>query len=83
MQILGQIASLASLICWIIVLISMFKADKILPAILGIICPLWAFIWGWMNRNSIPQKNIMLYWTVAIIIGAIGGGIAANSVISQ
>ncbi|MGJ8671551.1 hypothetical protein [Rubritalea sp.] len=76
MQIIYYLASVASLVCWIITLITMFKSDKILLAILGIICPLWSFIWGWMNKAKLPNKNLMIIWTICIIIG----GATASSV---
>ena len=71
MQILYYLASLGSFACWIVTLIAMFKGDKVLPAILGIICPLWAFIWGWMNQSKLPHNKLMIGWTVCIIIGAV------------
>jgi len=42
---------LGSLACWVIVLVKMFKTEKPLIGILGILCSLWAFIWGWMNST--------------------------------
>lgn len=73
MQILAIIASVGSLVCWIITLIAMFKSDKILPAILGIVCPLWAYIWGWMNKEKLGKSNLMLIWTACWVVGAITG----------
>lgn len=80
--ILATIAGLGSLACWIMVLIKMFKAEKPLIAILGILCPLWAFIWGWMNSSKLGLKNIMLGWTAAIILSVIGNALTVSSAVN-
>jgi hypothetical protein len=54
---------LVSLVCWIMVLIQMFKVQGALHGILGIICGLYAFIWGWMKATELNLKNVMLVWT--------------------
>jgi len=59
---------LVSLVCWIMVLIQMFKTQGALHGILGIICALYAFIWGWMKATELNLKNIMLVWTGCIVI---------------
>ncbi len=70
MIILAYIAGIVSLVCWIMVLIKMFE-ESVVQGIIGIICSLWAFIWGWMNVEKNAQKNIMLIWTIAIIVALI------------
>ncbi len=72
-MILSYIAGAISVVCWIIVLIRMFK-ESALKGILGLICGLYAFIWGWMNSGA-GLKNIMLLWTLAIVLGIVGGAI--------
>lgn len=82
MLILAIIASLASLACWVMTLIKMFQNENVGLAILGIICPLWAFIWGWMNAKKHDHQKIMLIWTVCWIVGMIAnvasGGFSAS-----
>jgi hypothetical protein len=68
MRILGMLLSLGSIICWIIVLIKMFQTEGALKGILGLICGLYALIWGWMNATKLGIKNIMLIWTLLIIL---------------
>ena len=51
MEILGMIAGAVSIVCWIMVLIKMFNVS-VLQGIFGIICGLWAFIWGSSVKNS-------------------------------
>jgi hypothetical protein len=79
--ILTYIAAAISVVCWIIVLIRMFK-ESALKGILGLICSLYAFIWGWMN-SAAGLKNIMLLWTLAIVIGIIGGAIGGFSALPR
>jgi hypothetical protein len=80
LQILAMLCWLGCLICFIIVLIKLFQDKGALHGILGLICSLYTFIWGWMNAGRLNVRNIMLIWTVLIIIGMIlgfaGGGFA-------
>jgi len=71
MQIISYLAGIVSLICWIMVLIKMFPAEGAVKGILAIICALYAFIWGWMNASKFNLKNIMLIWTVAILVSVV------------
>ena len=68
---LSYIAGAVSVVCWIIVLIRMFR-ESVLKGILGLICGLYAFIWGWMN-SGLLFRNIMLIWTAAIVLGIVSG----------
>lgn len=66
---LAMVAGLGSLICWIIVLIKQFQDGGALHGIIGIItCGLWTLIWGWMNATRLNIKNIMMIWTLLIIV---------------
>lgn len=80
-SILSYVAGLASVICWIMVLIRMFKEGAV-KGILGLICGLYAFIWGWMNAGA-GLKNIMLIWTAAIVVGMLGGYLGFASALTQ
>jgi hypothetical protein len=71
LSILALVASLGSLICFIIVLVKMFQNAGALQGILGLICGLWCFIWGWMNAGKLGIKNIMLIWTVLILLSIV------------
>jgi hypothetical protein len=68
MMIVSWLAAIVSLVCWIMVLIKMFPAEGALKGVLAIICGLYAFIWGWMNASRFNLRNIMLIWTVAILV---------------
>lgn len=78
MGILALLCLLGLIVCWIIVLIRMFKEAGVVHGIIGILCSLYAFIWGWMNSSKYGLRNIMLIWTVLLIaylvLGFAGGG---------
>lgn len=73
MNILFYLVSLGSLVCWIAVLIPLFQKEGALKGILGIICGLYAFIWGWMHikDESLKLKNWMYIWTVLLVLSII------------
>jgi uncharacterized membrane protein YhhN len=69
MAIIGMLFSLASLVCFIMVLIKQFQNAGAVHGIIGIItCGIWTFIWGWMNAGNLNIKNIMMIWTLLIIV---------------
>lgn len=70
MAILAMLIGLASFICFIMVLIKQFQNAGAVHGIIGIItCGIWTFIWGWMNANNLGIKNIMMIWTLLIVVG--------------
>ena len=83
--ILAMLVGIGCLICWIIVLIKQFQTAGAVHGIIGIItCGIWTFIWGWMHANEVGIKNIMMIWSVLIIISlvlrfAFGAGAMAYS----
>jgi hypothetical protein len=75
---LGLLLWLGCIICFVIVLIKMFQTAGLLHGILGLICGLYAFIWGWMNATKLNIRNIMMIWTLLIIVSIIVNGLAGN-----
>ena len=68
MAMLAMLCGLGNLMCFVLVLLKLFPAKKALKRILGIICGLYTFIWGWMNAAKHNLKNIMLIWTVLVAV---------------
>ena len=62
--ILALLCLVAAAVCGIIVLVKLFQEKGALHGILGFLCGLYTYIWGWMNAS----KNIMLLWTLFIIL---------------
>jgi hypothetical protein len=75
MGILALVVLVACIICQIIVAIKIFQNDGALKGILALICGLFGLIWGWMNATRLGIKNIMIIWTLLIVIYLILGGI--------
>ena len=57
----------ASFVCWVIMLVKIFKAGDTLYGVLGIFCGLVAFVYGWGKADDLDAKPIMLVWTASII----------------
>ena len=69
--ILGVILWIGCVVCFVIVLIKLFQENGVLHGILGLICSLYTFIWGWMNATRLGIRNIMMIWTLLLILGII------------
>jgi hypothetical protein len=73
-----MLSSVGGFIAWVagvVVLIKLFQKEGFLKGILGFICMLYTFIWGWMNikDESLGLKTWMYVWTGAIVLGFILG----------
>lgn len=83
MSALGGIAGIASLVCFIMVLIQIFQHGQ---TGLGIACivllfcvgigAIIAFVVGWMNVDKWRIKNVMLIWTVCVVLGILFNGLS-------
>ncbi len=74
---------LGTVIIWvagIVVLIKLFQKEGFLKGILGFICMLYTYIWGWQNikNESLKLKTWMYAWTAAILLGIILNAIGTN-----
>ncbi|MCB1097387.1 MAG: hypothetical protein KDN22_17580 [Verrucomicrobiae bacterium] len=77
--ILLVLSGLTSLVCWIMVLVKMFKSGQTGLGILSIFCAIVAFVWGWIKAGELGLKKIMLAWSVAVVVSIIGNILAAPS----
>jgi hypothetical protein len=86
MSVLLAITGIVSLVCWIIILVKIFK-ENVGLGILGIICGLFAFVYGWVKVKEYQAMNIMVIWTIAIVISliaqALGGAALARGIMEQ
>ena len=69
-RILMGLTGLAMFVCLIMVVVQLYKQKGIVHAILGFICGLYAFIWGWMNikKEELKLKNWMYGWTALLAV---------------
>ena len=70
MQIIG---STLALVAGIVVLVKLFQTEGVMKGILGLICMLYTYIWGWqhINKEELKLKTWMYVWTGAIVLGII------------
>ncbi len=73
LQLLNLLLSLGSLACLIMVVIKLFKEKGVAHGILGVICGLYTFIWGWMNATRLGIRNLMMIWTAIFVLNLIIG----------
>jgi len=80
---LYSLAGIASLVCFILVLVAIFQHNQ---TGLGVACivllfcvgigSLIAFIYGWVKSTEWKLKNVMLIWTGAWVVAVIGIALA-------
>ena len=76
---LNAIVSIGSLVCFIMVLIKMFQSGQTglgIACIVLVFCVvggLIAFIYGWMKADEWKIKNVMIAWSVCLVLGIIFG----------
>ena len=76
MSIISSIAGLVSFVVGILVLIKLFQKEGVVKGILGLICMLYTFIWGWQNAKEQNITNLMWTWTAVIVISIIIGSVS-------
>ena len=84
------VGGIGSLVCFVVVLIQMFKREQ---TVLGIACivltlcsgigSLIAFVYGWMKSTEWQLQNVMLAWTASIVLQLIGAGILVGIVLPE
>jgi hypothetical protein len=82
-SILVFVVGLVNLVLAIMVLIKLFQKEGVVKGILGIICMLYTFIWGWMKAKELQITNIMWGWTACIVIQIVLSFVMQASVASQ
>jgi hypothetical protein len=82
-SILVFVVGLVNLVLAIMVLIKLFQKEGVVKGILGIICMLYTFIWGWMKAKELQITNIMWGWTACIVVQVILSFIMQASAASQ
>ena len=84
-QVMGVVALVCivgSLICWIMVLVKMFKAS-VGMGILGLLCGIVAFIWGWVKAGELGLKKVMLWWTIFIGVNILANALGAGAMFKE
>jgi hypothetical protein len=73
MGFLQWLGGVLAFVAGIVVLIKLFQKEGVLKGILGLICMIYTYIWGWLHvkNESLNLKNWMYIWTGAIVVGMI------------
>lgn len=86
-NLLNVIGGIGMLVCFILVLIQMFQRGATGMAILCIVLffccyfgGLIAFIYGWTKSKEWGIQNIMIAWTVFIILAIVGAALSPDLV---
>jgi len=66
------ILQITSIIIFFIVLIKLFKTEGALKGILGFLCGLYTFIWGWLKHKELQMTKLMAVWSIILIIFMVG-----------
>lgn len=70
MQIITSVLSGLLIIPGVVVLIKLFQREGVVKGILGFICMIYTFMWGWMHAREENIQVLMIIWTV-IILGSV------------
>jgi len=65
---LFAVLSATQLIIFFVVLIKLFKTEGALKGILGFLCGLYTFIWGWLKHRELQMTKLMMVWSVILVI---------------
>ncbi len=80
---LVSLIGLGTLVCWIMVLIKQFQLGSVVHGIIGIVtCGLWTLIWGWINAAKHNIRNLMLIWTILIVVALLLQGVGMGSMLA-
>jgi len=69
--ILSALCLICSLVCWIIVVIRLFKDKGAIHGILGIVISLYPFIWGWIKHKELKLTKTMLIWSISCVLAMV------------
>lgn len=71
LTILSVLVGIGSFVLFIMVLIKLFQNEGTGKGILGLICALYTFIWGWMKHKELGITQLMTIWSGLIVVGMI------------
>ena len=78
LQTVATLVGLIALVPFVMTLIKLFKEKGALHGILGLICGLYTFIWGWMNVKRHNSMGLMTAWTALWIVSIVLNAIAVS-----
>lgn len=82
MALVATLLEIVALVLGILVLIKLFQKEGALKGILGLICMLYTYIWGWMKVKENDNRTVMLLWTGVVILAIVAAVIASSQAMS-
>jgi hypothetical protein len=70
-------SGIAGIIVWlmgIVVLIKLVQREGCLMGILGFICMIYTFVWGWMHAKRENLTTVMIIWSILVGLAFIASG---------
>ncbi len=67
------VIEITAVVCYILVMIRMFFNGHFILGILSLpcICPLVAFVYGWIRSGDWNMRGLMMIWTIALIANVV------------
>jgi hypothetical protein len=83
MSMISSLAGLVSFVVGLVILIKLFQKEGVVKGILGFLCMLYTYIWGWQHAKEENITNLMWIWTgvivLSIVIAVVLGGQTASA----
>lgn len=80
---LSAVGLLISLICFVLVLTSMFKHGRAGLAMVSVLAFPLAFVMGWIKSKDWRLRRTMSVWSACLAIAMVGGGIVARNLFAD
>jgi hypothetical protein len=74
-MILTGLVTLVNIVLYIITLVKLFQNEGVGKGILGLICSIYTFIWGWIKHKELNLTKLMIAWSATIVIQMVLGSI--------
>ncbi len=68
LMVLTGLAAIGSFVLYIIVLIKLFQNEGVGKGILGLLCSLYTFVWGWIKHKELGLTKLMWIWTILFVV---------------
>jgi photosystem II stability/assembly factor-like uncharacterized protein len=65
---LAVVSAIGALVCFIWVLIRLFRARGIWWALVGFLFGPYAFVWGWLDAHRRKHRRLVIVWTVCTTV---------------
>ena len=64
-------ADIAMVLCQLVVVGKIIRSEGLVAGVFGLLCGLYAMIWGWRHRKEHDIAGVMALWTTLFVIGGV------------